>query len=290
MSTEVTTTQNTIVISDNKAVATVQKALPELMALAKMNYPSMDQDSILGLIQGEFSHLEYIASVKPKILDCTPSSLIVGIKQVIKKNLSLDPSLGLVYCVPQGVNLGTKESPKWITILQVNETVDGLLSVALQSSSILDYTAPVCEFKDGKVLTVSMQIQKASGRWETKTFNEYHFEKWKAASAKRNGGVANASYSMCKGGIDPIFAATKCIRHSLKNLGTNPNAKLAERIQIEKPRIIPIEVAMNEAREEIAPANAANDTSATYHVQVHDAIEIKSNGEVKNLQTETEFE
>ncbi len=262
-----------VVISSNPAIAAVQKALPELMVLAKINYPDMEDSAIFGLIKSEFSNLEYIASIKPKIADCDTRSAVAAIKQVIRKNLTLDPTAGLVYCVPQGVNLGTKDAPKWITILQVNETVDGLLSVAMQAGSIVDYTAPICEFKDGKVFSVSMQIQKASGRWETKTFNEYHFDKWKAASAKRNNGIANASYTLCKGGIDPIFAATKCIRHSLKNLGTNTLAKLASHIQMPKPRIVPIEVAMSEAGEE----NAENATSAQVLVTTVEVVNVPTN-------------
>ncbi len=258
------------------ALAKIETAKPELMALAQMNHPSLNNEAVKGLILNELSHFANIVMVKPKLNDCTTESIVAAVKQAVRKNLTLDPTAGLMYLTPRGVNIGTKEKPQWIQILEAKETVNGLLSVALQSRSILDFEHPEVTTENGKVVKVSMKIQKASGRWETREFTQVNFEKWMKASRRQNTPFgdqsgkewANPLYFSQAGGIDEQFARTKCIRHSMTNLGTNMNMISAQRVEIQKPiKVVETEYA------EVEVLENANENAQGVYVQTHEIID-----------------
>ncbi len=263
----------------SNALAKIETAKPELMALAQMNHPTLNSEAVQGLILNELSHFANIVMVKPKLNDCTQESIVAAVKQAIRKNLTLDPTAGLMYLTPRGVNLGTKDKPNWIQILEAKETVNGLLSVALQSRAILDFEHPEVVTENGKVTKVSMKLQKTSGRWELREFTQVHFEKWMKASRRQNTPYdyqgtkewANPLYFSQSGGIDEQFAKTKCIRHSMVNLGTNMNMISAQRVEIQKP----MTVVENKYAEAEVIETITEDTAAVY-VTTHEVVNTQS--------------
>lgn len=168
----------------------------------------------------EISNFEMILTTKPDIGGCTPMSILLAVKQTICDNLSLAPSAGLVYLIP------SKVGNDWVATYL--PTANGLLSMAYQSGAILDNKRPVVTFDGtGKVDSVTVEFLVPSHpqpRWESITFNEVHFKKWRDASTKKNNGKTNANYSSWNSGIDPEFAGTKAIKHGLNKRGSNGNA------------------------------------------------------------------
>lgn len=214
-----------------------QPALEKILALNAR--PGADLATI---VAQEIMYFELISVTRPEILKCTPQSILLAVRDVMKKNLTLDPSAGLVYIKTRGVNLGTYDRPNWISVLDITPTVNGLISYYRQLGRILDYTYPeIKKDSTGKVIEVSMQLLLPSygkPRWEKRTFDESDFMRWRKASHKENGrswkantgkpqpndaelNYANPNYTNFKNGIDPEFARAKCIRHSLKKLGAN---------------------------------------------------------------------
>lgn len=271
---------------------------PEINNLAAILSLNSDKDAsaMQVLALQELNYLEQHTALKPAILQCEPNSIILAVKNVMRKNLSLDPSAGLVYVKSRNVNIGTYEKPNWKTVLEVQETANGLLSYNRQLGRIMDYTNPkIKEDDNGKTIGVSMQILKPSypqPRWEEYSFNEGDFMRWRKASHKENKkgykqgsnkpvpdddtlNYANPNYTNWKNGLDPEFARAKCIRHSLKKLGSNPNENM--QVIINGPKFKPV-IDINVAESE------ADDDNQGYvqHEEVHSAI-----NENQNQQTDS---
>lgn len=209
---------------------------PELPTLTAILSLSNDKDSatINTIALQELSYLEQHVLDKPDLINCHPQSIILAVKNVLRKNLTLDPSAGLIY-----IKTRKKEiNGQWILVLDAQETANGLLSYNRQFGRLLDFTNPkITKDASGKVIGVGMRILKPSfpqPRWEEFEFDESDFRRWAIASHKERGrnkndanlqtlNYANILYRSWQGGIDPEFARAKCIRHSLKKLGTNPN-------------------------------------------------------------------
>jgi hypothetical protein len=273
----------------------INSAKPEFQALIAINHPTMSKEAIQGMILNEISHYANIVSVKPDLNKCTKESVIAAIKQAIRKNLTLDPTAGLMYLTPRSVNVGNQQNKQWITVLEAKETVNGLISVALQSGAILDYSEPKIEYDGPNVLTakvtkVSMQIQKPSGAWEVREFNEINFKKWMTASHRQGSrgkddastrNYANPLYFSQNGGIDQEFAKSKCIRHSLTRLGINMNNITANRIVVDAKPIIQVEVANQEVIEhaEVMENNDLNETAPTIVISAEPTSAIQPNTE-----------
>jgi hypothetical protein len=229
----------------------VRKEQSTLEHLLKINArPGADLSAI---VSQEIMYLEALAFSKPDILKCEPQSIVLAMRSVIKSNLSLDPYAGLVYVKTRSVNTGTKQAPNWKSVLEITPTCNGLISIMRQEGRILDYTNPQVE-KDssGKVIKVSMRLllpSYGSPRWEDYSFDEGDFMRWRKASHKDNSrnqqnvdntslNFANANYTSFNGGIDPEFARAKCIRHSLKKLGRNPNETAARVYDVPKTQVV----------------------------------------------------
>lgn len=286
--------------TETGVIATLKTAMPTLCQLAQINGISAERAE--ALMHQEIEFVREAAMLNPKIMQSAPASVLLAVKRAIKNNLTLDPQAGLMYIKTRLVDISQDPNVKQnIMIMETQETCNGLLSKNRMLGRILDHNVPTVEFHaDGKVKSVTFSFQKNTGNWETMTYSEYDFERWGTASHKERSrwkkdadkvDYRNALYTSWRGSIDPEFAKAKAIRHSLKKLGTNPNERMASAIQISPAEFKVIEPSIaNKEADDVMAENVANDTSATYHVQVHEAIEIKSNGEVKNLQTETEFE
>lgn len=228
--------------AENKGLIILRENVPTLEALIRMNSPAgVSNDAIKAKALEELSHFQMLSLQKPDILDCEPLSILLAVKQVIKKNLSLDPSQGLVYTMVGSVK--NKEG-KHIKVLETPETANGKISVARQCGRILDLKRPRISYNDNgqcsKIVVEFLVPSIPAPRWEVIEFTEHNFKKWQRASHVKNSrgykqdsgkpapdankmNYANALYTSWNGGIDPEFAATKAIRHSLNKLGTNVN-------------------------------------------------------------------
>ena len=182
----------------------------------------------------ELSNCEMLIQKNPSLLNCTPKSFLLAVKQCICDGLTLAPTAGLAYLLPQRVKVGqngNQDVYEWT--VTYDPTVNGRLSMAFQSGSVLDVKRPYFTFdSDEKLDTVTVEFLVPSypePRWEVITFGKMHFKKWMDASSRKNNGKPNPNYTSWNGGIDPEFASTKAIRHGLGKRGTNLNGK---RIQI----------------------------------------------------------
>lgn len=217
----------------------VRQELPNLQAIIALNArPGTD---VATIAQQELLYLEQAAYNTPAILECEPFSVVMAVKSVMKQNLTMDPQAGLVYVKTRNV----KVNNEWKKVLEIQPSANGLVSINRQCGRILDYTNPVVT-KDaaGKVTGVSMEILRPSypqPRWEKYQYDESDFAKWRKYSHRdRSRGkqdasdqtmnYANALYTSQNGGIDGEMARSKCIRHSLKKLGTNPNEVAAMKV------------------------------------------------------------
>lgn len=248
--------------------------LPTLQAIIKLNSEAgVDAETVA------LQELEYLKSVsfsKPEINECIPETVVMAIKTVMKQNLSLDPSAGLVYIKTRNV----KVKDKWVKALEIMPSANGLISIARQCGRLLDIKRPHPKTDDnGKVIGVSVELKLPSGnetRWETFEFDESDIFRWRRASHKemsRNKqdannehlNYANDNYTNWKGGIDPEFARAKAIRHALKKLGTNANEHKAIKIA-SVPKEIYVEVSADE--------QAYNDEIGFTNVEVIDSNEL----------------
>lgn len=235
-------------------LALLQTEKPTLAQLVLVNMPKGSTiDEATNVAIKEISNYEMLLSMKPELKVCNPRSVLHAVKQCIGDGLTLSQSAGLVYLLPTKVKVaqnGNVDVYDWA--LSYDPTANGRLSIAYQSGSILDHKLPVHTFdNEGKLDTVTFEFLVPSfgqPRWEIVIFNKRHFEKWMAASAKKNKGNANMNYTSYKGSIDPEFASTKSIRHGLGKRGTNMNGK---RFQVPTDaKMMPIEIVHNEAAEE----------------------------------------
>lgn len=211
----------------------IKPELPNLMAILSLNN-DVGNNNIETIALQELSYLEQHAIAKPEILNCHPLSIITAVRTTLRKNLSLDPSAGLVYVKTRRIQVNNA----WVDALEVQDTANGRLSYYRQLGRILDFTRPkVQKNEKGRVIGVTMQLLLPSPlgpRWEEYEFDESDFKRWATASHKERGrnkqdadatklNYANQLYRSHEGGIDPEFARAKCINHSLKKLGANPN-------------------------------------------------------------------
>jgi hypothetical protein len=264
---------------------TQQPAQP--LALVRQELPAIEKILALHALPGvdiptiaaqELMHLEAIAQAKPDILQCTPQSILLAVKSVMQKNLTLDPYAGLVYVKTRSINIGTQDKKEWVKVVEMMPSVNGLISINRQLGRILDYTNPqVIKDGKGKVIGVSMKILKPSfgqPRWELYEYDESDFKRWRTASHRDNGrnkndanattlNYANPNYTSHEGGIDPEFARAKCIRHSVKKLGTNPQEQAPRAL-----RPVQQEIIVDPEVDDYAEYTESGDTF-TPHVEVN---------------------
>lgn len=198
----------------------------------------------------EIQYVEEHIMNKPEISDCTPDSIILCIKKAIKNNLTLDPDARLMYLIPASVK---STNGQYVKVLTSPRTVNGELSVAYQCGTILDHERPTVAYNEkNQCVSVTVKLLRPSfntARWETITYDAVYFRKWATASHKKNGrgkqdadlntlNYMNALYTSHNGGIDPEFAIAKALRHSLEKLGTNPNAKVMDKVSVDPAKFV----------------------------------------------------
>lgn len=248
----------------------IKPELPNLMAILSINNDT-SQSNISVIAMQEVNYLEQHAANNPRLLQCDQMSMILAVKSVLTKNLSLDPSAGLVYVKTRNLNVGSYERPIWKLVLEIQETVNGIISYNRQLGRLLDYKRPqLTKDTSGKVIGVSTELLLPSypqPRWELFDFDESDIERWRRyshrenkKSFKENKGMkvpndeqlnyANALYTSWKDGIDPEFARAKCLRHSLKKLGSNKNEGVLLLQQPKQAPVIDPRIAHAEAEED----------------------------------------
>lgn len=277
-------TENTQVTVKEPVFAALQKQNDTLVQIAGINIA--DKARAEAIVKQEVSYIYEAAMVNPEIKKCDPTSVVLALRRAIKNNLTLDPQAGLMYIKTRNINISPKDQPaQWVTIMETQETVNGVLSKLRMMGLVIDWENPVPKFDpNGKCIGVTFKWQHGNGRWETREFFEYDFERWGNASHKeRSRGKQDAAsvdyrnqlYKSWKGGIDPEFAKAKAIRHALKKLGANPNERMASAIQPTPMKVIAHETAMSEASENLEQnPTVTNDAAATYHVQVHEVVTV----------------
>lgn len=233
--------QNAVIVTQQSSLLALSNQAKELMplltklALANMK-EGATQDHAERTVTRELSNLEAILNEKPELAACTTNSKIQALKNCINNNLSLAPSANLVYLIPGQITVGMDGSNQPIRewVVQYKPTANGNLSIARQAGRVFDYRFSTVYDDTGHVhsVTIIYLIPTVGGtRWsDPYVFMRPHFNKWKKASAAKNKGTANANYTSWNqddkfqnGSIDPDFALSKAINHSLKRLGTNMN-------------------------------------------------------------------
>jgi len=239
----------------------VRNELPTFQAILALN-TQKDTDNAT-MVRQEIQYLEQIGLQNQAIYECEPITIVMAVKSVLKKNLTLDPDAGLVYVKTRNYKAGTDSQGKdiWKKALDITETANGKISVARQCGRVLDVDRPkVIKNAEGRVTEVVFKYLvptvdlngQPSARWKEIEFDESDFERWKKYSHKENRrkydnaypatkqkmtapdentlNYANPLYTSWKGGIDPEFARAKSIVHGLKKLGTNPHEGRARQI------------------------------------------------------------
>ena len=189
----------------------ISDQLPTLTKIAKFANPSMSIEDAEILALTEIDELQSIISSSEYLLKCTEDSAIRVLRSVIKKGLTVDQSVKLVYILPN--------YNSYLKCYEVTapETVDGKLYLAYRSGRIVDHRA--CEFKDG-IFTFSYKL--IDGRWQEFEYDWSFFKRLMGFSEKKNKGKINQLYGSDISTIDPSFAKAKVIKHSLSKLGINP--------------------------------------------------------------------
>lgn len=250
----------------------IEPELPTLMAILSLSNESADLRTV---VLQEITYLEQHALSKPEINNCNQTTMVLAIKSTMRKNLTLDPSAGLVYVKTRRMQV----NGAWVDALEIQETANGLLSYNRQLGRVLDFTRPkVIKNDKGRVTGVSMRLLLPSPlgpRWEDYDYDESDFRRWATYSHKERSrnkqdadakalNYANHLYKSWEGGIDPEFARAKCIRHSLKKLGTNPN---------EGAFLIKLPPMENQIDADVAVAEAADENGEfAWHEEVNTTI------------------
>lgn len=201
---------------------------PELPALGRiigLTLPGIPLEVCRDLAEAELMNYFELAQLNPNLQKCTKESIVSAIKSTLIKGLSLDPNLKLVYVTHRNVNVGTKEQAKWVTRLEVTDTVNALLWMAQKQGKLLGWSQPEVQYAGNKVIHVSWRYQTPQGE-EMNEMTDQDFSRLATYSARQNRGTANALYTSYNGGIDPGFASTKCIRHATVMKGLNPLAAI----------------------------------------------------------------
>lgn len=227
------TQQSSLLAVSNQA----KELMPLLTKLALANMKEgTTQEQAERTVTREVSNLEAILNENPELAACTTNSKIQALKNCINNNLSLAPSANLVYLIPGQITVGVDSANQPIKewVVKYKPTANGNLSIARQAGRVFDYRYSTVYDNDGHVhsITVIYLIPTVGGtRWsDPYVFMKPHFNKWKKAAIAKNNGKCPANYTSWNqddkfqnGSIDPDFALSKAINHSLKRLGTNMN-------------------------------------------------------------------
>lgn len=289
----------------NEIIQLAKQEMPQLKAIIGLSTKKGTDVETLALQELEYLQMHCLA--KPEIYDCLPQTIIASIKSVLKQNLSLDPDAGLVYVTTRNLNVGTKDSPQLVKVLEAKPTSSGIISINRQTGRILDVERPeIIKDQSGKVIGVKVKFLvpsydengKKCAKWREVEFDESDFSRWRRAShnEKSRGksdaatkDYSNPNYSNFKGGPDPEFIRSKALRHGLsfKRFGTNLNERPAVvistsqpdlNIDLEKDKEVVEDEYIN--HEDVNASNESHTNSNGVHVTVHEEMDIPKSSDL----------
>ncbi len=280
-------------------MAKLNEQVPTFVQLALIN--GISPEKAEAIVRQEVEFIKESAVANPSIMKCAPQTVLFVVKRAIKNNLTLDPQAGLMYLKTRNMNVSADPNqPQWVTVLEAQETCNGILSKCRMTGRIIDHKLPQVEFNEaGKCIGVTFEFQLPNGRWESVKFTEYDFERWGNASHKeRSRGkqdantkdYRNALYTSWRGGIDPEMAKAKAIRHGLKKLGTNPNEKQASAIVVNAPMQLIEHTAANKEAAEIMEELTQNAETEQVLVTTVEVVEVPATEQKSNANFEMPFE
>lgn len=77
-----------------------------------------------------------ICRINPKLMECTPESIIGAVVQSILLDFPISQELGFCYFVPYNTNRGTRDKPDWVKECQFQIGYKGFAALALRSDRI----------------------------------------------------------------------------------------------------------------------------------------------------------
>jgi phage RecT family recombinase len=164
----------------------------------------------LNFYQAESFHFLKLVNESRELSECEKMSLYGCFLDVAVNGLSFDPGMKQVYLVPYGVNLGTKESPRWIKRAQLMISPYGELQMRIRSGQIKYADNPVLVFegdhfiqgtrngqvfvehaaqfprKSEKVIACYVRLERADGSFDFKVMSIEEILKLKASSKAQN--------------------------------------------------------------------------------------------------------
>lgn len=191
----------------------------------------------------EKDNFSKLISQSDNLRDCTPMSIYLAFGKVMGLKLTFDNGRApLVYLIPGSRNIGTKDNQKWIKEVVAQPSPDGEKEIRINNGILKKVSQPiivhkgdifkerfdfeknevyVTEFerldKSNEIIASFIILTEPDGHIVHKVFKPIDWNRWKAASAKKNRGVANALYtSGIDGQIDESFLKGKTTLHSFK--------------------------------------------------------------------------
>lgn len=195
------------------------------------------------IYEQERFHFMKLIQEKNDLQQCDTISLYGCFLDTAVDGLSLDPSRKLTYIIPENVNVGTKDSPKWIKRARRVISPYGELALRQKYGQIKYADDPVIVYAGDKFSPGTDATGKKFVSYEAKIPNDSNeiiggfirivrvdgsvdfywmtnrdIVRLKGYSERKNRGTANALYSSSStGSIDPGFFAAKLIKHAFKS-------------------------------------------------------------------------
>lgn len=199
------------------------------------------------IYENELYHFTKKVQENQDLQKCTRLSLYGAFLDVAVQGLSFDPNKKLAYLIPENVNLGTKDDPKWEKRAAMKISPYGELALRQQCGQIKYADDPVIVYegdffevaiqggskvvnyksslprKSNKIIAGFLRIVKNDDSVDFFVIDQPGIDRLKGYSERKNRGQANALYSSCNGGIDPGFFGAKLIKHAFQSY---PKVKL----------------------------------------------------------------
>jgi hypothetical protein len=173
-----------------------------LKMMYKLGNPSATDDLAHAAVIAELDEYRQIIGSSEALKKCSVESMERTLRQILRKGLTVDQSVKLVYIMPLRGQVEHKLS------------VDGELFLAFKSGRLLDFNNP---YREGDAYIFEYKVDDGNGgRWISNTYDYSFFQR-----LKKFGGTSKF-YGSDINSLDPGFAKAKIMRHEIKRLGNNP--------------------------------------------------------------------
>lgn len=242
--------------------STPANSLPEIPQVEKrftdlvMKVQQQPKGVAEAIFHSEKFHYMKLINDNQALKQCDQLSLYGCFLDMAVNGLSFDPTKKLCYIIPENVNVGTKDNPKWEKRAKLEVSPYGELAIRQRAGQIKYADDPVIVYegdefrpmvKDGKkyvdyalnlnhsnvIVASFIHIVRPDGSSDYHWLLREDIARLKSYSERKNKGTANALYTSQNGQIDPGFLAAKTIKHAFKSY---PKVNLrGEFAQLEKP-------------------------------------------------------